>query len=137
MRPRPVIAPVTAGRSLSIGEWRGSTSQGTPIHFTVAPNETVVAITIGYDFNGCTGSHTFDDVSIRTAPDVHCIPGPCSGTVASYRAFAYSAGPLSGGARLQINGIFLPGDRAQGQVSFFDYPSCGSAPGVTWTATRR
>ncbi|HVY81265.1 MAG TPA: hypothetical protein VG994_09820 [Steroidobacteraceae bacterium] len=128
---------MTADRSLSVGEWRGTTSQGTPIRFTVAPDETVVAMTIAYDFNGCAGSHTFEDVSIRTAPDVHCIPGPCSGTVASYRAFGYSVGTLSGGARLQINGIFLPGDRAQGQLGFFDYPSCGSATGVTWTATRR
>lgn len=135
--PRAVIAPLRGGQSLSVGQWSGTTSQGTPISFTVSPAETVETITVGYNFNGCSGFHTFDDVSIRTAPDLHCIPGPCSGTSASYRAFGYSAGSSPGGPRTQINGIFLPGDRAQGQLSFFDYPACGSASGVTWTATRR
>lgn len=136
IRPRAGIPLLRVAQSLSVGQWSGTTSQGTPISFTVSPNEAVVAITVGYNFNGCSGSHTFDDVSIRTAPDVHCIPGPCSGTLASYRAFGYSVGSIPGGPRTQINGVFLPGDRAEGQIGFFDYPSCGSATGVTWTATR-
>jgi hypothetical protein len=137
IRPRAVIAPLSVGQSLSVGEWSGTTSQGTPIRFTVSPTESVVAISVEYNFNGCSGTHTADDVSVPTTPDLHCIPGPCSGTLASYRAFAYSVGSDPGEPRMQINGIFLPGGRAQGQIGFFDYPACGSATGVTWTATRR
>lgn len=131
------VLPFTSGSgSLSVGEWNGTTSQGTPISFVVAPNETVTTITVGYAFNGCSGSHTFADLSVPTAPNLTCIPGPCSGIQESYRAFGYSAGSPSG-PFTQLNGLFLPGDQAKGQAVFRDYPSCGTAPAVEWTATRR
>jgi hypothetical protein len=36
-----------------------------------------------------------------------------------------------------LNGLFLPGNRAEGQAGFVDYAGCGTASGVTWTAFRR
>jgi hypothetical protein len=129
--------PSAAPSSLSVGQWSGITSQGMPIAFTVSPDETVTTITLGYSFNGCSGSQTFSNLNIRTAPDVICVPGPCSGSVASYRAFSYSDGPFGSGPRTTVNGLFLPGNRAEGQAGFLDYPGCGTATGVGWTATRR
>jgi hypothetical protein len=123
--------------ALSVGEWSGTTSQGTPISFTVSPTELLTTISVGYDFNGCAGSQTFADLLVRTAPDLTCIPGPCSGVAASYRAFSYVKGTLGAGPVTQINGVFLPGDEAKGQVVFRDYAGCGTAPAVEWAATRR
>ena len=60
-----------------------------------------------------------------------------SQVVSSYRAFSYSDGPRGTGPSTSINGLFLPGNLAQGQAGFLDYPGCGSASGVTWSAARR
>lgn len=136
--PVASVTPLDFGKSLSVGEWSGTTSQGMPIRFTVSSKETVTSLTVGYNFNGCRGTHTFEDISLPTAPNVTCIPGPCSATVASYRSFVYSDGsPATGGQGIQINGLFLPRGRAEGQIGFFNYPSCGTATQVTWTATRK
>lgn len=134
---RGPTTPSAAAGSLSVGQWSGVTSQGMPIAFTVSPDETVTTITLGYSFNGCSGSQTFANLNIRTAPDVTCIPGPCSGTLTSYRAFSYSDGAVGSAPRTTVNGLFLPGNRAEGLAGFFDYPGCGTATRVGWTATRR
>jgi hypothetical protein len=131
------IAPLVGTGSLSVGEWTGTTTQGMPIALVVAANETVTTITIGYDFNGCTGSHTFEDLNVPTAPNLTCIPGPCSGIQESYRAFGYSTGSPAAGPVTQINGLFLPGDQAKGQAVFSSYPGCGTTPPAEWTAVRR
>lgn len=129
--------PSPAAPSLAVGEWRGTTSQGMPIVFTVSSDEKVTTITIGYSFNGCSGAQTFSGLDLRTAPDVTCIPGPCSGAISSYRAFGYaSSGPIDG-PRTAVNGLFVAASRAEGQAGFFNYPGCGTASGVGWTATRR
>lgn len=123
--------------SLSVGQWSGTTAQGRPIAFTVSSDEAVTTITVGYSFNSCSGTQTFSNLNVPTAPDVTCIPGPCSGGIATYRAFAYQNGSAGSGPSTTVNGLFLPGGRAQGQVSFRDYPGCGTVAGVEWTATRR
>ena len=131
------VAPFPRGAgSLSVGEWHGTTAQGMPISFLVSPNETVTSITVGYAFNGCSGSHTFADLNVPTSPTLTCIPGPCSGIQESYRAFGYSVGS-AGGPSTQLNGLFLPGNQAKGQTTFREYAGCGSATPVEWTATRR
>jgi hypothetical protein len=123
--------------SLSVGQWSGATAQGTPITFSVSTDEILTMIAVGYNFNGCAGTQTFSNLNVPTAPDVTCIPGPCSGSIGTYRAFAYSSGSRGTGPNTSFNGLFLPGGRAQGLVSFTDYPGCGTAAGVEWTATRR
>jgi hypothetical protein len=118
------------------GQWIGTTAQGTPITFTVSADEKVTAITLGYAFNGCSGSHTFDNLNLDTAPTVICIPGPCSPAVSSYRAFNYST-RSSDGPSTTVNGLFPSANTAEGAVAFRDYPGCGTALSVAWTAARR
>lgn len=126
-------SPTPVGYS---GEWSGTTAQGRPLAFSVT-NEMVTSITVGHDFNGCSGSQTFPDLHISTAPDVRCIPGPCTPAVSSYRAFGYSSGSFIDGPSTSVNGLFLSARTAQGTVNFNNFPGCGAAIGVGWTATRR
>ena len=121
--------------SLSAGEWQGTTAQGAAITFTVSSEEILTRLSVGYSFNGCTGTQTFSNLAVATAPDVTCIPGPCSPAEQGYRALNFSSGARTG-PTTTVNGVFLPDNRAQGQVWFQDYPGCGSAAGVQWTATR-
>ncbi|HEU4617531.1 MAG TPA: hypothetical protein VFV10_05785 [Gammaproteobacteria bacterium] len=122
---------------MSAGEWSGSTSQGMPIAVSVSSEETLTTITVGYRFNGCSGSETFSDLQVATAPALTCIPGPCARVPASYRAFTYSETPTQNGVSTTVTGLFLPGGRAEGVVHFVDYAGCGSARSVEWSAARR
>lgn len=118
------------------GQWSGTTSQGTPITFTVSSDQKVTAITVGYSFSGCSGVQAFSNLNLDTAPMVTCIPGPCSSAISSYRAFSYSAGSIDG-PFTTVNGLFTLPTRAEGQAAFRDYPGCGTAVGITWAATKR
>jgi len=118
------------------GQWSGTTSQAAPITFTVSSDQRVTNITVGYNFNGCSGTQTFPNLNLETAPNVTCIPGPCPAPVSSYRAFSHSTGRVDGPITT-VNGLFTLMTRAEGQVSFRDYPGCGTAVGIGWAATRR
>jgi hypothetical protein len=119
------------------GEWSGMTAQGKPISFTISASEAVTTITVGHEFNGCSGTQTFSSLNIGIKPDVQCIPGPCPASIQSYRAFGYAAGDRLEGPSTDINGLFPSTVRAEGLVNFRLYPGCGSAIGVAWTATKR
>lgn len=134
--PPPPGALLLSGGSLSAGEWRGTTAQGMPIAFTVAEDETLTELTIGHRFADCMGTETFSNLVVPTAQDVTCFPGPCSGTLQSFRQFGFENGNVSG-PHTMVRGLFLPGGRAQGQANFTNFQGCGSAPAVEWTATRR
>ena len=127
--------PSPSPSSLSVGEWNGTTAQGRAITFTVSSDEMLTTISVGYSFNGCSGTQTFSNLQVATAPDVTCIPGPCSGTTSTYRALNFSSGTRP--TATAVNGVFLPSGRAQGVVAFHDFPGCGTVTGVEWTATRR
>ena len=121
------------------GEWAGTTAHGSPISFTVSQDEKVTLISIGYNFNGCVGSKTFSNLDLGTVPNVSCTPGPCTPPVSTYRAFSYSEGGLafSVDPSPSVNGFFPSPGSASGAASFWNYPGCGTANGVPWTATRR
>ena len=121
------------------GSWSGTTAQGSPITFSVSPDERVTSISVGYSFNGCTGTKRFSNLDLETAPSVACIPGPCTPPVSSYREFRYSVGPLALGdeASTSVNGQFSSYGRAMGVADFRNYPGCGTATRVTWSAARR
>jgi hypothetical protein len=119
------------------GEWSGTTAQGRPIAFTISPEQTVTAITIGHDFNGCSGLQTFVGLSIGIQPQVMCIPAPCPPSVSSYRSFGYADGGPLNGPSTQLHGLFPSPSRAEGSVNFRAFPDCGDAIGVGWAATRR
>src|SRR5688572_4678534 len=92
----PSTVPMLGLSSLSVGEWKGTTSQGRPITFTVSQDEKVTSITVGYEFNDCSGTREFFELSVPTTPDLTCMPGPCPRTAASYRAFGFSDGTVAG-----------------------------------------
>ena len=119
------------------GQWSGTTAQGKPISFTISSAEAVTAITLGHEFNGCSGTQTFSSLTLGIAPNVQCIPGPCPSSVTSYRAFGYTTGDRLEGPSTDINGLFHSTIRAEGTVNFRLFPGCGSAIGVAWTATKR
>ena len=118
------------------GQWSGTTAQGRPIAFTISSNETVTSITVGHDFNGCSGSQTFSSLSLAIKPAVECIPAPCPSGITSYRDLHFSTGNPFEGQATEVNGLLL-GSTAQGTVNFRNYPGCGTATGVSWTAARR
>jgi hypothetical protein len=126
--------PTSAGYA---GQWSGTTAHGRSITFTISPDEAVTTITVDHDFNGCSGSQTFSNLSISIAPNVTCIPGPCGPSVGSYRAFGFASGNRIEGPSTDLSGLFPSTNRAEGLVNFRNYPGCGSATGVAWTATRR
>ena len=128
--------PTSPSPATLSGQWSGTTAHGLPISFTVSPDEKVTAISFGYNFNGCSGSHTFAGLNLDTAANVVCIPGPCSVLLSPFRSFNYSSSP-PGGPFTTVNGLFPVINRAEGALGFFEYPGCGNATGVGWTATRR
>ena len=133
----PLIAcdsPSSPSRRDISGQWSGTTSQGTAISFTVSADEKVTSITVGHSFSGCSGTQTFSNLSVNTAPEVICVPGPCAPSVQSYRSFNYSNGTITG-PMTTINGLFLL-DRVDGQVKFWEFAGCGTTQ-ATWSATRR
>lgn len=79
---------------------------------------------------------TFSNLNLDTAPMVTCIPGPCPNAITSYRAFDYLTGSIDG-PFTSVNGLFTLKTRAEGQASFRDYPGCGTAVGIAWSATKR
>lgn len=119
------------------GSWSGTTAQGMPISFTISAEEAVTTLTVGHAFNGCSASQTFSSLSLRIAPMVSCIPGPCPASVTSFRSFDYAAGNSFSEPSIDVHGLFPSAARAEGTVNFRNYPGCGTAIGVSWTATRR
>jgi hypothetical protein len=127
--------PATPSAANYEGKWSGATAQGSPISFTISADEKVTSITVGYSFNGCSGTQTFSNLNLDLAPDVTCIPGPCPAGVMSFRGFGYGAASADG-SLTSVNGLFPFPGRAQGVVAFTNYPACGTALGVAWTARR-
>ena len=95
------------------GQWTGTTAQGKTVTFTISPDENVTAITIGYEFNGCSGTQTFSSLSLSIAPQVQCIPAPCSNQLTSYRAFGYLSGNPVEGPATSLNAVFTSAGRVK------------------------
>ena len=119
------------------GQWSGTTAQGRPVTFTISPDQNVTTLTIGHEFNGCSGSQTFFSISVSIVPQVQCIPAPCSNQLMSYRAFHYSTGTSLEGPATTVNAVFVSVDRAEGLIGFRGFPGCGNALSVTFSATKR
>src|SRR5215468_11077959 len=71
------------------GTWNGTTSQGAPISFTISSSEHVTAITVGYNFGGCSGTRAFSglNVAINSAP-----PGLLPPELQQYSGFNFRDG---------------------------------------------
>ena len=110
------------------GQWKGTTSQGRPITFTVSSAQKVTAITVGYSFNGCSGVNTFSNLNL----DIGVTPNPATSLGPS---FGFGSGSPEGSNYTQVYGSFRSNTTAAGTVIFGDYSGCGNAIG-NWTATR-
>ena len=119
------------------GQWTGTTAQGKTVTFTISSDETVTTLTVGHEFNGCSGTQIFSSLNVSIAPQVQCIPAPCSNQLLSYRAFNYSVGNSLDGPGTSLNAVFLSADRAEGLIHFRNFPGCGNALSVPFSATKR
>jgi hypothetical protein len=133
---QPSTGPSSSQSTGLSGQWSGTTAQGRPIAFTISSDETVTNITLGHEFNGCSGSQTFSSLSLPTKPTVECIPAPCPSIITSYRDFHYATGNPFEGQATEVHGLLL-GRTAEGSVNFRNFAGCGSVIGVSWTATKR
>jgi hypothetical protein len=132
------VSPSSPAASGIVGQWSGSTTQGTPISFTVSAAERVTSITVAHNFGGCSGTQTFSNLDIATAADVTCVPGPCPPSITSYRGFSFHDGDSLSGHATAVHGIFFrPLGEVTGQANFWNFGACGDAIGVAFTATKR
>jgi hypothetical protein len=118
------------------GEWNGTTSQGRSIAVVVSSDQKVTSITVGYNFNGCSGSKTFSNLSLAIArsqppPGNPQPPGPFDNP-----GFGFGSGAPDGPDFTQVYGAFSSSQTATGSVVFGGYPGCGNS-GAIWTATKR
>ena len=118
------------------GDWNGTTSQGRAIAFTVSADQKVTSITVGYSFNGCSGSKTFSNLSLAIArvqppPGNPQAPGP----FANNPGFGFGSGAPDGADFVQVSGAFTAAQSATGSVVFGAYSVCGNS-GAIWTATK-
>jgi hypothetical protein len=107
------------------GHWAGTTSQNRPITFTVSADLHVTAVTVGYDFAGCSGTVTM-------TPNVPLLN--TSGTADAVVTYAPN-GP-TGPSRTTVRFFFPSTTSANGTVEFADYPGCGNTS-TRWTADKR
>src|SRR6267142_4658669 len=94
------------------GQWSGTTSQGRPITFAVSSDQKVTAITVGYNFNGCSGSKTFSNLALDNGtPPNSFVPSAGPG-------FGYGSGPPDGPNYTQVYGAFSSNASATGSAIF-------------------
>jgi hypothetical protein len=112
------------------GQWSGVSSQGRTISFTVSSDQKVTSITLGYNFNGCTGTSTFPNLSLG----IGSTPNPSSPTPGP--GFGYGSGNPEGPNFTQVYGMFSSYTAATGSMVFGDFSGCGNAGGI-WSATKK
>jgi hypothetical protein len=114
------------------GEWTGTTSQGTPMRFSVSAADSVTSFTLAYNFSAdCSGRLTYTDLALP----IHTLnpPGP---PPFDQPGFGYSTND-DGARGTLIAGHFSPDRRsASGQFSLVHYGACDTVVGM-WNATRR
>jgi hypothetical protein len=111
------------------------TSQGASIAVTVSSDQKVTSITVGYRFNGCSGSKTFPNLSLEIArpqfpPGNPPVPSPFDNP-----GFTYGSAPDELNFTLLVSGAFTSSETATGLVVFEDYSGCGNAHAI-WNATK-
>ncbi len=118
------------------GQWTGTTSQGVPITVEVSAAERVTAITVGYRFNGCSGSRRFGELSLAIGTSQLPTGNPQVPSPFSNPGFGYGSGSPEEQDYTQIYGAFTSPDSATGSIIFAGYPGCGSSTAI-WNASRR
>ena len=106
-----------------------------PISFTISPNERVTAISVAYDFSGCSGVEAFAsiDVAITSAP----VSGIAHPELEQFAGFNFRDGAQGAANATQVVGALKSETTASGVASFENYAGCPDTfEGVTWNATK-
>lgn len=101
--------------------WSGTTSQGMSISFTVSSGNVLRSLTIGHNFNGCSGAETFSNLEVVILNGV----------------LGFESGERGTGPTTTVVGVLPPFGQAHGAAYFQNFPGCGSAVEVDWTAQRQ
>lgn len=123
------VSPLPPGYA---GDWVGTTSQGTPIRFSVTEAETVSSITLTYNFSAdCSGTLTYSNLALP----IHKLDPPAPPPF-DQPGFGYAQNNIETG--VLIAGSFSP-DRqsASGKFTLVKYSGCDRVVVSDWTATRR
>lgn len=111
------------------GPWTGTTSQGRTIMFTVQ-NQKVVALSVGYSFQNCSGTWSEGNLSLPIGtPPNPLVPPPGPG-------FAYASGSPEQPNYLYVSGFLTTSSAANGSLAFLNYQGCGNAIGI-WSASKK
>jgi hypothetical protein len=115
-----------------LGQWAGTTSQGQPVAFSVNDKQQVVSLTIGYNFNNCSGTLAWSDLSLPIFT-----PQPPGAPPYNNPGFGYSS-QSQGTNGIAIVGVFTSDTTALGTFDFLVFTACGGAnSGGNWTASKR
>ena len=110
-----------------VGQWSGSTSQGRPITISISADQRITAMSLGYDFSGCSGSIRFENLDIAIGRDSAGNGGFGHGRLT----------PEAGAAAItQVQGMFTSSTNANGFAVFQEYTGCRDSFAL-WTATKR
>jgi hypothetical protein len=120
---------VTAPSTGYAGEWSGSTSQSQPIAFTVSADQHVTSVTVGWSFNGCSGTGTSSSNPFPISNPQP--PGPPPWDNPGF----VSGGQLGKGSGWVVTGAFTSNQTATGTVEFFGFSNCGNSL-ATWNARK-
>lgn len=119
---------VTAPSTGYAGEWSGTTSQNQPISFTVSADQRVISVTVGWRFNGCSGTGTSSSNPFPiTNPQP---PGPPPWDNPGF----VSGGQPGDKSVWTVTGAFPSNQTATGTAEFV-FPNCGNSL-ATWNATK-
>lgn len=108
------------------GEWVGTTSHGAAIRFTVSADQRVTALSVGYSFNGCSGTKTFPGLSLPIAPN------PIQPGLAR---FEFNSGPREQPNYTGVTGTFASNNIAEGLMAFGNYDGCNNGL-ASWSASK-
>lgn len=112
------------------GEWAGAVTQGGDVRFTVSAQQTVIAVVVNYQLNGCQGTVTLSGPALPIAdqrlPSGEVLPP----------SFGSGTQGIEGPDFVGLSGWFPSDTTARGLLIFTDFRGCGSAI-FSWNATRR
>jgi hypothetical protein len=115
--------------------WTGPIVQGGTITFTVSSAQKVVAISVEYRLNGCSGTATLSELSLEVARPELAPGSPNAGGPFDNPSFGMGSKDIDQPNFLSVSGAFTSGHTATGVVTFRQYQGCGDGL-ATWTATR-
>jgi hypothetical protein len=114
------------------GQWSGN-GLGLTVSFTVSPDDKITALSIGYNFSGCSGTVTRTDLNL----DMVTTTDPRSNTPRP--SFGWGSAQPDFTNYVQLFAWFDSHDNAHGTITMGDMTGCprGSFGGGIFTAAKR